>query len=181
MTPLSVPVLETERLRLRGWMADDVPAIASLYANEETARHIGGVQRAENAWRMVACFIGHWQMNGFGLWCVERRDNRAVVGWTGLWFPAGWPEPELGYAFLAAHHGNGFAVEAATMALSHAYRVLGWKSAISLIHKDNAASQNVARKLHAIREKRDVQVLDHVCDIWRHQPAAAYLSRIGEG
>jgi RimJ/RimL family protein N-acetyltransferase len=175
MTPLSIPTIETERLILRGWQESDVAMVAELYADETNARYIGGTKTHDQCWRAVATFIGHWQLRGYGLWCVTRKDSGTAIGWAGLWFPDGWPEPELGYALHGDHHGQGFASEATRAALTSAYRDFGWATAISLIDPGNTASQNVTRKLGGTLEAANVRVLEHVGDIWRHQNAETFL------
>ena len=42
-----IPVLETERLRLREWRAGDFEYFAAIYAREADARFIGGVHRRD--------------------------------------------------------------------------------------------------------------------------------------
>lgn len=172
---MNIPALNTERLILRGWQESDVTMVTELYGDETNSRYIGGTKTPAECWRIVAAFIGHWTLRGYGLWCVTRKDTGEVIGWTGLWFPAGWPEPELGYALHPTHHGQGFASETTRAALTSAYTDFGWTTAISLIDKDNAASQNVARKLGATLEQKDAAVLQFTGDIWRHQPPKQFL------
>ena len=39
----SIPMLETERLRLRAWREEDLAPFAEFCGNEATARFVGGI------------------------------------------------------------------------------------------------------------------------------------------
>lgn len=172
-----VPTIETERLILRDWTEEDVDAVAAILTDREAANFIGGVAPSWHPFRAVCTFIGHWQLRGFGFFALERKEEGDCIGWAGMWRPDGWPDNEIGYSLAKSVWGMGYATEAVEASLRFAYEAVGWKTAISLIDNKNTASQNVARKMHAILEKRDVQVTDFVADIWRHQPAEKFLAR----
>ncbi len=144
-----IPVVETERLILRGWRQADFEPYAALWSDEALARHMGGPCSREDAWRRMAAVAGHWTLRGFGTWAVEERTSGAFIGWCGLWYLEGWPEPELGYALVREAQGRGYATEACLRARSYAYDTLGWSTLISAIHPDNTASLHVARRLGA--------------------------------
>jgi len=55
-----VPVLESERLILRGWKREDFPAYAAFCADPERTRHIGGPKSAFEAWTQFAAMPGAW-------------------------------------------------------------------------------------------------------------------------
>jgi RimJ/RimL family protein N-acetyltransferase len=131
--PLDIPALETERLRLRGWRAEDHGPFTEFCGNEATARFVGGLCGPDDAWRRMAGQIGHWVLRGFGSWAIEEKSSGSWVGYSGLWFPHGWPEPELMWGLAAHAHGRGYATEAARRGREYAYRQLGWKTLISCI------------------------------------------------
>lgn len=169
MAPLAlhIPRLETERLILRAPTEADVDQDAAFYATE-AARFVGGPKRRDETWRTVAMLLGHWVMRGYGFWSLEDKITGAYLGRTGLWFPEAWPEPEIGWTLMPHATGRGYATEAAQAARAHAYDILGWSTAISLIDPANTASQAVARRLGA-QPERDY---DHPAfgrvTIWRH-------------
>lgn len=147
-----IPTLETDRLRLRDWREDDFEPYAAVWADPEMASFMGGACSREGAWRRMAAVVGHWHLRGYGTWAVEDKSTRAFIGWCGLWYPEGWPEPELGYCLVRGTQGQGFATEAARCARSHAYEVLGWTTLISFIDLRNEPSIRVAQRLGARRE-----------------------------
>ncbi len=163
------PDIKTERLVLRGWRAEDSGLVKAIYGDPETARFIGGELSPEQSWRAFATTVGHWHLRGFGLCVVEQRATATAIGWCGHWYPEGWAEPEIGYAFIASAHGKGFATEAANAALIHAYETLGWATAVSFIDPANAPSQSVARRVGASKTGGTFTLRPgHTGDIWRH-------------
>lgn len=145
----AIPELETPRLRLRGFCADDFETYARWCADAETMRFIGSggpMGRAE-AWRGLAVVIGHWTLRGYGPWAVEEKSSGALVGRIGLLEPEGWPGPEVAWLVDRERWGEGFAPEGAAEAQRYAFEELRAPRVISLIHPDNAPSIRVAEKL----------------------------------
>ncbi|MDA7964801.1 GNAT family N-acetyltransferase [Ruegeria sp.] len=168
-----IPRLETERLILRAPSEVDLDADAEFFASD-ASKFVGGPLSRDETWRSIALMLGHWTLRGFGVWGVEEKATGVYVGRIGLWFPVGWPEPEIAWVLMNDATGKGYATEAALAARAHAYDVLGWETAISMIDPENHASKAVARRLNA----RFESLYDHpkfgATEIWRH-PAPADL------
>lgn len=162
-----IPTLETERLRLRAWREEDLEPYAAFCANDATARFLGGTCNREDAWRRMAMLFGHWALRGYGNWAIEEKTTGRWVGYSGLWKPEGWPEPEVMWGLAADCHGRGYATEAARRARDFAYRELGWRTLISCIAPANEPSQRVAGRLGARRE-RDMELRGSQVGIYRH-------------
>lgn len=162
-----IPALETERLRLRQLRDADAPAIASLFADEGTAKYIGGVCDAEDAWRRMATLVGHWTLRGFGYFALEEKLTSNLVGISGLWFPNGWPEREVAFSLLGAYHGKGYAGEAVARVRGHAYDDLKWTTLVSCIALDNKPSIKVAEKLGA-KFERETMNRGFKVGVWRY-------------
>ena len=144
-----VPTLETERLLLRPFRAEDIDAYAALCADPEVMRYLGtgSVLSRVEAWRHMAMLVGHWQLRGFGTWALEERATGAFIGRVGLHLPEGWPDKEIGWTIVRSHWGKGLAFEAAQAALAHAFLSLDWPRIVSMIHPANAASIRLAERL----------------------------------
>lgn len=170
-----IPVLETERLIMRGWSEDDFDAVAAFLADERLARFIGGASPRDDAWRRFASMAGHWVLRGHGLWALETKAERRLIGWCGLLAPEGWPEPEVGWSLFAGAHGQGYATEAALRAREHAYDTLGWTTLMSFVHPENTASIRVAERLGA-RLERTAMLRGAEVGLYRH-PAGDRASR----
>jgi len=162
-----IPVIETERLRLREWRAEDFEPYAALHADAETMRFIGGACDRDAAWTHLAATIGQWTLRGYGLWALEKKNEPGFIGWAGLWHPEGWPSPEIGWTVVPAARGSGFATEAALRVRAFAYEFLGWTTAVSLISLLNQASIAVAARLGA-RLERTMMFRDVETGIFRH-------------
>lgn len=171
MTASSIPVLETPRLRLRGFSEGDFPAYRALVSDPAVMRFLGdGRPLGEiDAWRQLATIVGHWALRGFGLWAVEERDSGRLVGRVGLLEPAGWPGFELAYTIAPACWGRGYARESGAAALRYAREVLGRTGIISIIRPDNERSVRVATSLGATRSHA-VEFLGAPADIYRYPP-----------
>jgi RimJ/RimL family protein N-acetyltransferase len=154
MNEFSVPVLETERLVMRGWRDDDFEAWAAICADDEVMRalgHRGGIDPGE-AWGEMAFFSGHWVLKGFGHWALEERSSGELVGRAGLLRPPDWPDLEVGWTVARPRWGEGLAGEAGRAAVDWAERALGARHIISLIEPRNARSIRVAEKLGMTQE-----------------------------
>ena len=141
--------LETERLLLRAFRAEDFEPYAAICADPEVMRYLGEGRplSRSDAWRQMAMILGHWRLRGYGLWAVEERATGALVGRLGFFQPEGWPGFELGWMLRRASWGKGYATEGARRALAHAFANLGRDRVISLIRPDNRPSVRVAERL----------------------------------
>lgn len=163
----------TERLILRQFRADDIDAYAALSADPEVMRYLGvpGAVGRDEAWRQMAMLVGHWELRGYGMWALELRESGQLIGRTGLHFPEGWPEPEVGWAIAREFWGQGLAHEAAAASLDYAFDVLGWSRVCSLISPGNDRSIRLATRLGE-RFEREVSV--------RGQPVSLYAITANE-
>ncbi|MEM9584634.1 MAG: GNAT family N-acetyltransferase [Pseudomonadota bacterium] len=143
------PTLETERLLLRAPKLSDARAFMAFYATERS-QHTGGPKSARKAWDFFGTEIGHWVMNGFGMFVVTLKGDDTPLGIVGHWYPYGWAEREVGWIlFDTAHEGKGIAYEAARACINHAYDTLGWDTVVSYIAPENSASIKLAERLGA--------------------------------
>ena len=172
---MSIPIVETERLILRGWREGDLANFSKFQMNKQAAHFVRPSESVPEAWRLMAYFAGHWALRGYGNWSLERKDTGEHIGRCGLYYPMEWPEPEIGWCIYSEHQRKGFAAEAARASLNYAYKKLGWTTAISLIAKDNAPSTALATKLGAKLEGSFV-IRNTPCNIYRHLTPSQFLT-----
>jgi RimJ/RimL family protein N-acetyltransferase len=144
---VGLPVLETERLRLRGPVASDWPAFRDYRGSERTV-YAGGAKPEHEAAVQFASFFGHWVMRGFGRLIAEDRSTGQALGHFG---PMQWQDGaqvEMTWSlWTAAAEGRGFALEAAQAMQGWAFGPLGLTSARAEVHSNNTASHAIARRL----------------------------------
>jgi RimJ/RimL family protein N-acetyltransferase len=144
-----IPVIETERLRLRGFEASDLDALAALNADERFVKYFGTgkpLTRYES-WNVLAMIVGHWHLNHFGLWLVEDRITKEFIGRVGCWQPENWPGIEVAWGISPDYWGLGYATEAARASLQWGFSNLETDMFISVIHPENIASKRVAERI----------------------------------
>lgn len=176
MTCVEAPVLQTERLILRGWRAADFEPYARLLADPETARFITRAGRAASpaqAWAEMALFAGHWQLRGFGMFVVEARATGAFLGRAGPISPEGWPGVEIAWALAPHARGRGYATEAATAAAAWTFERLDVDRIVSVIHPDNSASRHVAERLGERLAGESFAPFGEPCDVWEMRRTAS--------
>ncbi len=151
----SVPILETERLRLRAHGVSDFSHLAEMWADSEVTRYIGGHPLStEDCWARLLRYAGHWQLLGFGYWLVEERSTGKFVGDIGFAdykrevpVPASLQGvPECGWVLARHAQGKGYATEAVRAVLNWGDDHFGSRETVCLIHPDNGASIRVALK-----------------------------------
>src|ERR1700690_3739295 len=110
-----VPVLETERLRLRGHRLDDFPASAAMWADPAVSRQLGRKPfTEEESWTRLLRYVGHWSLLGFGYWVVEEKASGKFAGEVGFAdymrnIEPPLNAPEIGWALASRFHGKGYA------------------------------------------------------------------------
>ena len=119
--------LRTARLILRPPRLEDLAPWTAMMADEEVARHVGGLKPAPLVWRQFMCVAGAWQLEGYAMFSVIERSSGRWIGRLGPWKPPGWPGTEIGWTITRECWGRGYATEGATAAADWAFEQLGWE------------------------------------------------------
>jgi RimJ/RimL family protein N-acetyltransferase len=138
--------LATERLLLRPARIDDLDTWCAISRDAEEAWFGAPSSTLEDARANLAKHIAHHGQHGFGLWAVELRATREMIGATGLTHLDDGPEIEVGYRFLREHWGNGYATEAALAAIGFGLDELRLERIVAVTLPTNRASQDVMEK-----------------------------------
>lgn len=148
------PIIETERLRLRGHTLADFDASAAMWGDENVTRFIGGKPSTrEESWRRFQSFLGHWHLMSHGYWLMEEKATGAYVGDGGFGSfkrdlgDIAFDAPEQGWALSPAMQGKGYATEAASAQIAWAEKHFGRTDFVCLIAPQNTPSLRVAEKL----------------------------------
>jgi RimJ/RimL family protein N-acetyltransferase len=107
-----------------------------------------GARTAAQAHRWFDRMLAVWAEVPFGKQPVVERASGVIVGYVGVdWFDfEGEPRLEFGYRLAPQYRGMGYATEASRALLRKAADTFTG-DIFAIIHRDNQASQNVARKL----------------------------------
>jgi RimJ/RimL family protein N-acetyltransferase len=150
-TVTALTELETERLLLRHWRAEDRLPFARLNEDPVVMEYMPkSLTRAESdafADRIEAQFAS----DGWGLWAVEVKGGPEFIGYVGLWpasFEAAFtPAVEIGWRLAADQWGRGYAPEGARAVLDDGFNRLGLDEILSFTATTNVRSQRVMDKI----------------------------------
>ena len=150
---LSVPVVETARLRMRGYQAEDYAAYVAMCQEPDFYRYLSPEPMpAEEVWKILLRGAGHWAVMGYGFWAIEEKATGRFLGTIGFGNlkrdidpPIG-DTPEIGWVLAPHAHGKGYATEAVTAALAWADEHFGPVRTMCIIAPGNEASLRVAAK-----------------------------------
>ena len=143
-------VVETDRLRLRRLTPDDAEFILRLLNEPSFIENIGDrrVRTLEGARAYILNGpVASYERNGFGLWLVEEKDSRAPVGLCGLIKRDALEDVDLGYALVPEHWSKGYALEAASGAMTYAREGLGLRRVVAITDVKNQSSIRLLEKL----------------------------------
>jgi RimJ/RimL family protein N-acetyltransferase len=146
--PIATP-LNTERLTLREFGADDVDDLYGLDSDARVMRYIGDgsvATRASVAGVVLRAAKYYRTYPGLGVWPAEERVTGAFIGWFCLKYVPKTVEVEVGYRLLPDAWGRGYATEGARALVRYGFADLGLSRIIGLTHPDNLASQRVLQK-----------------------------------
>jgi len=150
---VQVPILETERLKLRGHRLDDFNHCAAMWADPTVTRYIGGKPLSEEeSWRRMLGYVGHWALLGFGYWVAEEKTTGSLVGEIGFadykrdLEPSLKGVPEIGWVLASQAHGRGYATEAVRAAVAWGDAHFPTPRTACIIAPENLASVRVALK-----------------------------------
>jgi len=144
-------LLETARLRLRRFCAEDADLLVDLDSDPEVMRHITyGAPTPRAAYTEV--YLPRWfriyeEQPLLGYWAAERLDDGEFLGWFHLRDDRIEPEYlELGYRLRRAAWGHGYASEGGRALVDHGFERAGAEQISARTLLRNLASQRVMEK-----------------------------------
>ena len=151
---MNVPILETERLRLRGYRREDFPNRAKLWADPEVVRYTSGTPLGEmDSWARLLTIVGLWEVVGYGYWLFEEKSTGRYVGEIGFAdfkreiIPSFSGVPEIGWILGREFHGKGYATEGVRAALAWGDSHFPDPRTVCIIAPENSPSLRVAEKM----------------------------------
>jgi RimJ/RimL family protein N-acetyltransferase len=146
--------LNTERLTLRRFTADDADLLIELDGDPAVMRYLtGGEPTTPEDIRerdLPSILAGYERWGGdFGLFAAQDKDHGAFVGWFLLRPERGGPldEVELGYRLRQPEWGKGYATEGSRALLTRAFTELGVHTVWAETMAVNDGSRKVMEKV----------------------------------
>lgn len=173
--------LETSRLTLRPFVAEDFDAMHEMRADAEVARYLYQGPLSEDETRQLLTkkiSDSAWAREGDWLSAaVVERASGTTVGDIGLeWLSERDRTAEIGFVFDPRHQGKGFATEAAGALIDWAFTSAGIHRVIGRTESRNSASARVLEKLGMRLEAHFVEN-EWVKDEWQSELVYAILDR----
>ncbi len=143
-------ILSTERLSLRSFALSDALFIIELVNSPGWLEYIGDrniktVAQAEKY--LKDSLLKNEANNGFGLWLVALKDSEKPIGMCGLIKRDYLPQPDIGFAFLPAFTGKGYAFEAANATIAYAKETLHLPTILAITLPTNLKSIHLLNKI----------------------------------
>src|SRR5918992_413033 len=144
--------LETDRLILRQFTADDADLIVELDSDPEVRRHVqlNPTTRTEAAGEILPAWLRYYdRYRGYGFWAAIERATSDFIGWFHLrpgLTDGRDDEPELGYRLRRASWGRGYATEGSRALIDKAFSDLGARRVWAETMVVNTASRRVMEK-----------------------------------
>ena len=149
-------MIACDRLILREWQSGDRDAFLAMCNSPEVMAHLGGPAAPDavdaGIARIRACQAAH----GFCFWAVERKEDRAFLGFCGLKVAPedGTPiagEVEIGWRLRADAWGRGYAFEAAEASLAWGWANLDAHRIVAATVPANLPSLKLMGRLGMVR------------------------------
>ena len=155
-------VIETQRLMLREYVADDFDALFEILSDAETMRHYPQPYTEQGTRRWIEWSLQNYRNYGFGLWAIELKKTGEFIGDCGLTMQNidGESLPEIGYHIHKKHWRKGFASEAARSVRDWAFEHTPYDCLYSYMTHTNVGSYATAaaigmKKLKEYMDEKD--------------------------
>lgn len=144
-------ILESPRLILRPLTDADAQDFAALNGDPRVMRHFPKPLDFAESEAFRQRIAEHHEAHGFGFWGVFRRGEPSLVGLVGLlhipWSAPFTPAVEIGWRVAAAHQRQGYAEEAARIALAAGFGPLRLNEVVAFTIAANEPSRALMVKL----------------------------------
>jgi len=141
--------LETDRLTLRQFTAEDVDNLFELNSDPEVMRYLTGgkpTPRAEIRDRIIPFHLGSYQRSDrFGTWAAEAGPTGEFLGWFHF-RPVQGKGIDLGYRLRKPAWNKGYATEGSRALIRKGFTDLGVQRVFAHTMTVNAASRRVLEK-----------------------------------
>lgn len=166
----ALPIIESDRVRLRALRDEDAAALLALHGDAEVMRYW-----STSPWSGIAQAHAHLKRERRDLasggvlpWAIADSASDDLIGTLTLFrIDCDHRRAEIGYALLSARWGQGLASEASRCALNHAFTKLDLKRIEADTDPRNTSSRRMLERLGFLQEgtlRKRWYVNDEWCD-----------------
>jgi RimJ/RimL family protein N-acetyltransferase len=144
--------LETDRLILRQFTADDVELLVQLDSDPKVMKYLTGgspTPRDVLEFDHIPAYLEyHEKYKGYGFWVALEKSTGEFIGWFHFRPNEGAPEdePELGYRLIRSAWGKGYATEGSRALIRRGFEELGVRRVVASTMAVNTGSRRVMEK-----------------------------------
>jgi ribosomal-protein-alanine N-acetyltransferase len=142
-------ILETQRLLLKPILESELSTLHAIFIDSYVRKYLcdGKILPLQQVEEMLTESQKNFKEKRFGLWFVETKSEKEIIGFVGLWDFFDEKQPQLVYALLPKATKKGYASEAATKILEYCFNELGYQYLLASCDQPNIESQKVAERI----------------------------------
>jgi len=143
-------IFETPRLYFRQFIIEDAALILELNSYAEVVKYVHEpvLETIEQAVTVLSNnILPQYKLYNMGRLATHEKATNQFIGWCGLKYRPKEDEIDLGYRFIPAAWGKGYATESALQTLQYGFTDLQLQRIIGRAHVENDASLKVLRKI----------------------------------
>ncbi|MEG4964990.1 MULTISPECIES: GNAT family N-acetyltransferase [unclassified Microcoleus] len=142
-------ILETQKLILKPIVESDLNTLHGMFTNFYVRRYLcdGEILSLQQVEEMLAENKKLFEESKLGLWFIETKNDREIIGFVGLWYLLEEAQSQLLYALLPKALKKGYATEASTKRLEYGLNELGLDYIVASCDRPNIESLKVAERL----------------------------------
>lgn len=155
-------ILETKRCLVREITPQDVESLYKIYAHPEITAYMENLyENPEDEIAYTKDYIAnHYRFYEFGMWIVEDKEKRQIIGRAGLDMVAEKELPQLGFMIRKEDQRKGYASEVCQAILTYAKEELGFDQIEALCDERNVSSIALLKKLGFVETGKEENMLN---------------------
>ncbi len=146
----SVPIIETERLLLRGLTVEDADDLYEYASEHKVSQYVpwDAHKSLEDSIEFLKYILNAYEYKKKRTWAIELKEEGKLIGTIDYvnWVPSH-RKAELTYVLSHHYWGKGFTYEAAQKLLHYGFETMGLHRVEAPIMLENKQSQRVLEKL----------------------------------
>lgn len=147
---MSEVVIETGRLVLRAWRAEDLQPFHAICSDPQVMATLGPPLSLDETAALIARVEAQDAEHGPTFWALERKEDARLIGWCGVIRGNAGPvdgKAEIGWRLASHCWGSGYATEAARASVSWLFANLPDDAAWAITSLGNHRSRAVMERL----------------------------------